>query len=86
MRVTGQGLKMRPVFFLKLPKFGGIMIEFKNHRFFEFKFETFKTNSEKYVKKTRSNSKNIGGDFFFKSKPFYWIKFKLNQKCKNGLT
>jgi hypothetical protein len=27
---------------------------------------------------------NIGGDFFFKSRPFCWIKFKLNQNVKMG--
>jgi hypothetical protein len=53
----------------------------------EFKFGIKKIKkSGKLCKKTRSNSKNIGGEFFLKSQPFYWIKFKLNQKYKNGST
>jgi hypothetical protein len=42
------------------------MSEFKNRRFLEFKFGNFKKikNMEKLCKKTRSNSKNIDGEFF----------------------
>jgi hypothetical protein len=45
---------------------GSAMSEFKNRRFLEFKFRNFKKikNMEKLCKKTRSNSKNIDGDFF----------------------
>jgi hypothetical protein len=45
---------------------GSARIELKNHHFFEFKFENFEKikKSGKIMLNNRSNSKNIGGDFF----------------------
>jgi hypothetical protein len=59
--------------------------EYKIQRFLDFKFRNFKKIIYgKICKKTRSNSKNIGERKFFKSRPFYWIKFKLNKNVKIG--
>jgi hypothetical protein len=66
---------------------GSVRTEFKNHRFLEFKFDFFekiKKYGKKLCKKTRSNSKNIGGEIF--SNIDHFVGFKLNQKCKNGPT
>jgi hypothetical protein len=66
---------------------GSVRTEFKNRRFLEFKFNFFEKikNMEKNLcKKTRSNSKNIGGEIFSNINGF--VGFKLNQKCKNGPT
>jgi hypothetical protein len=42
---------------------GSARSKFKNHRFLEFKFRNIEKIG-KLCKKTRSNSKNIGGEIF----------------------
>jgi uncharacterized Rmd1/YagE family protein len=67
---------------------GSARIELKIIVFFEFKFKKF----EKKIKKSGKIMLKIDqilrtlGEIFFKSRPFCKIKFKLNQKYKNGPT
>jgi hypothetical protein len=61
------GFKNADDFSKKSPKFGGIGEDrIKKSSFFEFKFKNFEKikKSGKIILKNRSNSKNIGGDFF----------------------
>jgi hypothetical protein len=63
---------------------GSVGFEFKNQRFLEFKFRKIEKNLEKLCKKLYQILRILVENFFFKPWPFCWIKFKLNQKYKNG--
>jgi hypothetical protein len=66
---------------------GSAGTESKNHWFLEFKFKIFKKikNLEKLCKKLDQILRTWWRKLF-KARPFCWIKFKLNKKCKNGPT
>jgi hypothetical protein len=59
--------------------------EFKNRRIYCPVFQNFRKdkNQQKICKKTRSNCKVIGEEFFCKTQSFGLVKFKFCQICLN---
>jgi hypothetical protein len=80
---TSPEFKMRPIFSENRQNSAGPNLKITDFWNSSSKILKKIKKSGKICKKTRSNYKNIGGECFFKSRPFCWIKFKLNQKYKN---